>query len=273
MRISFIGGGNMATALIGGLIRTGVHAGDIHAVEVDEARRNTLHYDFGITVAAAPDVTLKHCDVLLLAVKPQDMRAACLAAKSLINMPLVLSIAAGIRAFDIARWFGTSSVVRAMPNTPALIGKGITGMAALDSVLPQEREVADRILRTVGQTVWFDREDMLDPVTAISGSGPAYVFFFLEAMQQAGIEMGFSPAQARALAVQTFVGAADLAAASEEPFDVLREKVTSKGGTTAAALESMNAHQVKAHLVEALHAAHWRAKVLGVEFGADQTGP
>jgi pyrroline-5-carboxylate reductase len=269
MNIAFLGGGNMAAALIGGLLNTGTPAGSIHVIEVDAARRAQLQRDFGVSVGAQPDDQLRHCTVIVLAVKPQQLREVCVAARSFLAEPLVLSIAAGIRAMDIARWLGTRSIVRSMPNTPALAGKGMTGIAALAGVTAGQRDTATRIMQAVGSVVWFNDEAMLDPVTAISGSGPAYVFYFIEALQQAGIEMGFSAPQARALAVQTFVGAAELASASDDPVSVLRDRVTSKGGTTAAALASMDADDVKALIVRALHAANRRAHELGDEFGKD----
>jgi pyrroline-5-carboxylate reductase len=205
--------------------------------------------------------------VLVLAVKPQFMRQACEAARPHLGEPLVVSVAAGIRAADIARWLGTSAIVRTMPNTPALIGRGVTGMAATAQVGEAQRRLAESILRTAGEVVWFDDEARLDAVTAVSASGPAYVFYFIEALARAGTELGLSAEQARALAVQTFVGAAHLAADSTEPLQSLRERVTSKGGTTAAALAWLDANAVEARIVEAVHAAHRRAAELGDEFG------
>jgi pyrroline-5-carboxylate reductase len=268
-RIAFIGGGNMAGALIGGLIRRGHMAQRLHAVEVDAARRTQLQREFGITAAVAPDGALRGADIVVLAVKPQQMRDACAQIKPHLSSPLVLSIAAGIRAADIARWLGTQRVVRSMPNTPALIGMGIAGAAALAQVNTDERAAAAAVLEAVGKVVWFDDEAQLDAVTAISGSGPAYVFFFIEALIAAGRAMGFSEMQARELAIQTFVGASQLAAQSSDPVATLRERVTSKGGTTAAALASLQTDGVHDAIVRALHAAHRRAIELGDEFGRD----
>jgi pyrroline-5-carboxylate reductase len=170
----------------------------------------------------------------------------------------------------LSRWLGGhGAIVRSMPNTPALIGKGITGVVALPGVSAQQREAADAILRAVGQTVWLDDEALIDPVTAVSGSGPAYVFYFIEAMQQAAQEMGLTAEQGTQLAIATFIGASQLAADSTEPVSVLRERVTSKGGTTYAALTSMEASGVKQAIVKALHAASARGKELGEEFGQD----
>jgi pyrroline-5-carboxylate reductase len=188
----------------------------------------------------------------------------------LANQPLLLSIAAGIRGADLSRWLGGyGAIVRTMPNTPALIGQGITGMVAMAGVSAAQKDAADTIMRAVGQTVWLDEESLIDPVTAVSGSGPAYVFYFLEAMQQAAAEMGLSAEQGKALALATFTGAAQLAAQSDEPVDVLRQRVTSKGGTTHAAITSMEAAGVKQAIVEAMKAAAARGRELGEELGKD----
>jgi pyrroline-5-carboxylate reductase len=187
-----------------------------------------------------------------------------------VSTQLVLSIAAGVRAVDLSRWMnGHRAIVRTMPNTPALVGKGITGMVAMAGVSAEQRESADAIMRAVGATVWLDDESLIDPVTAISGSGPAYVFYFIEAMQQAAQELGLSVEQGTRLAIATFAGAAELAAQSAEPVSVLRERVTSKGGTTYAALTSMDESGVKDALVRAMKAAAERGRQLGEEFGRD----
>ena len=267
MKIAFIGGGNMAAALIAGLLRAGRRAADLAAVEIDGARCAQLRQQFGIGAASAPDATLADAEALVLAVKPQFMREACEAARPHLGQPLIVSVAAGIRTADIARWLGRTAIVRTMPNTPALVGRGVTGMAATSQVSGEQRALAESILRTAGDVVWFDDEAKLDAVTAVSGSGPAYVFYFIEALARAGAELGFTAEQARALAVQTFVGAAQLAADSSEPLATLRQRVTSKGGTTAAALAWLEANAVEARIVEAVHAAHRRARELGDEFG------
>jgi len=267
MKIAFIGGGNMAAALISGLLRAGRQAAEIVAVEIDAARCAQLRQQFGVRAATAPDAALGDAGALVLAVKPQFMREACEAARPYLGQPLVVSVAAGIRTADLARWLGRQAIVRTMPNTPALVGRGVTGMAATAQVSGAQRELAESILRTAGDVVWFDDEAKLDAVTAVSGSGPAYVFYFIEALARAGTELGFTAEQARELAVQTFVGAAQLAAESAEPLATLRQRVTSKGGTTAAALAWMEANAVEARIVEAVHAAHRRAGELGEEFG------
>lgn len=264
MKIAFVGGGNMAAALIGGLAQAG-GGHDIEVLEIDAGRASDLQARFGVQAHGAAGAWLAPAEIVVLAVKPQQMRAAVDAIRPHLARPLVLSIAAGVRARTLARWLGSDVVVRTMPNTPALIGAGITGAAALPGVSAGQRAAADLILRAVGEVVWFDDESMLDPVTAVSGSGPGYVFFFIEAMQQAAREMGLTEAQSRSLSVQTFLGAARLAAASDEPAAVLRERVTSKGGTTAAALQCFEADRVKAAIVRALHAANARARELGDE--------
>ncbi len=266
-RIAFIGGGNMATALIGGLLRAGANAADLLAVEIDAERRQRLAQDFGIAVAPAPDARLTQVDVLVLAVKPQQMKDVCTALRPFIGQQLALSIAAGIRIADLTRWLGTDCIVRSMPNTPALIGHGIAGLVAGPSVTPGQRAQAARILQAVGAVLWFDDDAQLDAVTALSGSGPAYVFYFIEALVQAGRDMGLREEQARRLAIETLVGASHLAAESDEPPETLRARVTSKGGTTAAAIAALDADRVKDKIVAAVRAAQRRAAEMGDEFG------
>ena len=267
MHIAFIGGGNMAAALIGGLLRAGHANSELSAVEIDPQRCEILRSEFGIAATARPDETLRSAGAVVLAVKPQQMREACESVRPHLASPLIVSIAAGTRSADIARWLGVDAIVRTMPNTPALIGRGITGMVATAAVDAARRALAESILRAAGDVVWFDDEALLDAVTAVSGSGPAYVFYFIEALARAGEEMGLGSDKARMLAVQTFVGAAHLAEQSSEPLSVLRSRVTSKGGTTAAALAWLEANAVSARIVEAVQAAQRRAVELGDEFG------
>lgn len=270
LAISFIGGGNMATALIGGLAGSVTAGANIHVVDLNADSLQKLQQQFGVTTAQAIDAAVTNADVIVLAVKPQQMRDVVLQLQPHLTTQLILSIAAGIRGIDLSRWFnGYGAIVRTMPNTPALIGKGITGMVALAGVSDAQRAAADAIMRAVGATVWLNDEALIDPVTAVSGSGPAYVFYFIEAMQQAATEMGLTPEQGTQLALATFTGAAELAAQSSEPIAVLRERVTSKGGTTHAALSSMQADGVKDAIVRALKAAAARGKELGEEFGHD----
>lgn len=270
LKISFIGGGNMATALIGGLAGRLTAGANIHVVDINADALQKLRQQFGVMTAETIDDAIAKSDVIVLAVKPQQMKTVVAQLQPFVSSQLVLSIAAGIRAVDLSRWMnGHDAIVRTMPNTPALIGKGITGMVATAGVSAQQREAADAILRAVGQTVWLDDEALIDPVTAVSGSGPAYVFYFIEAMQQAAQEMGLSAEQGTQLAIATFVGASQLAAQSSEPISVLRDRVTSKGGTTHAALTSMEASGVKDAIGRAMKAAAARGKELGEEFGRD----
>jgi len=273
LKISFIGGGNMATALIGGLAEKLTAGGNIHVVDLNADALQKLQTQFGVSTAQRIDAAIERCDVIVLAVKPQQMKEVTAQLKPHVSKQLVLSIAAGIRAADLARWLnGHKAIVRTMPNTPALIGKGISGMTASAGVSEEQRAAADAIMRAVGPTVWVDDEALLDPVTAVSGSGPAYVFYFIEAMHQAACELGLSEEQGRQLAIATFVGASQLAEQSAEPLSVLRERVTSKGGTTYAALTSMEAGGVKDAIVRAIKAASARGKELGEEFGRDYSG-
>ncbi len=269
MNITFIGGGNMATALIGGLLGKGQAAGTIRVVEPQAQARARLAEKFGVACADSAAGPLG--GAVVLAVKPQQMRAVAKELRPRLTRELVISIAAGIRLADLQRWLGGHAfLVRCMPNTPALIGAGISGVYASAAVDAAQRSLAESILGAVGATLWVADESQLDPVTAISGSGPAYVFYFIEALQRAAQEMGFSAADARKLAVETFVGTAKLAAQSPEEVALLRERVTSKGGTTERALASMDADQVQDRIVRALHAANQRAHELGEQLGADE---
>lgn len=271
MKITFIGGGNMAAALIGGLIGKGHAAAGIRVVEIQAGARARLSAQFGVACVDSVAAAAPLGEVLVLAVKPQQMRAAAQALRPRLGRELVITIAAGIRLVDLSRWLGGyATLVRCMPNTPALIGAGITGLYASAGVDAGQRVLAESILGAVGATLWVPQESLLDPVTAISGSGPAYVLYFIEALQQAAQEMGFSATDAKKLAVETFVGTARLAALSAEGVAVLRERVTSKGGTTERALASMDADRVKDLIVRALHAANQRAHELGEQLGADE---
>ncbi len=268
MKIAFIGGGNMAAALIGGLIKRGVSSADLYAVDVSEDARKRAETEFGIKTGAAADAALGAYDAIVLAVKPQVLKSVAQALAPHLSTQLVVSIAAGIRGSDLSRWLGGyARIVRCMPNTPALIGMGVTGLAPLPGVDAAGRELAAQVLGAVGETVWFEDEAMIDAVTAISGSGPAYVFYFIEALEEAARQLGMDASQGRALAVATFSGAAQLAAQSGEAASVLRERVTSKGGTTAAALASFEALGVKDAIVRGALAADARAKEMGDELG------
>jgi pyrroline-5-carboxylate reductase len=267
MKIAFVGGGNMAAALIGGLLRGGMSPASIWVVELDPDRLATLKRQFGIDGSTAPDAGLRGADATVFAVKPQQMQAACSQCRPWLSEGFVLTIAAGIPADSVAAWSGQAHVVRAMPNTAALIGAGITGMSARAGLTESARILAQRIMSAAGEVVWFENEAMLDAVTAISGSGPAYVFYFIEALQAAAEAMGMTAEQARSLSVTTFVGASRLAQESNEPIDVLRQRVTSKGGTTAAALEQMQASGLHDKFVEAVFAARARSRELARTYG------
>lgn len=268
MNICFIGGGNMASAMIGGLLKGGMYAPDqLRVVEINADNRARLQQEFGTHVTDDLAEGVKDCHVIVLAVKPQQLRELAGQLAPLLKDSLALSIAAGIRASDLARWLGTQNVVRAMPNTPALVRKGVSGLYALPQVSSGDRKIAENILDAVGISLWLDDETMMDAVTAVSGSGPAYVFYFIEAMQQAAQELGFSDAQARSLVLATFFGATELAQNSPDGVQVLRARVTSKNGTTERALLSMEANHVKQHIIDAAKAAATRAKEMGDELG------
>ena len=266
--IAFIGGGNMASAIIGGLIKRGLPARQIQVVEPFAEQRVRLTEQFQVNVSESPDASLQRASLVVWAVKPQTFSEAAHQARAHTAAALHLSVAAGIRSDTIADWLGSQRVVRAMPNTPALIGLGQTALFARPAVTAADRLAIERVVQTTGAYLWLEQEAQLDAVTALSGSGPAYVFYFIEAMVKAGVEMGLSPAQAHQLAVGTFVGASALAQASDDAPDVLRARVTSKGGTTYAALTSMEADAMQERFMRAIQAARQRAVELGDEFGA-----
>jgi len=269
----FIGGGNMATALIGGRIAAGAKANEFRVVELSPSQRDALASRFaGIHVLRETTAeAVGDADVVALAVKPQQMAvAAKVLAPHVRNVGVVLTIAAGIRTTDISRWLGGyRRIVRAMPNTPALIGAGISGVYAAPDVGAPAREATAAILRAAGEVIWFDDEAALDGVTGVSGSGPAYVFYFLESLEDAARELGFSSADARKLAYATFAGAMALAQRSDADPATLRAQVTSKGGTTERALTKLDALRVKASIAAAVKHAAERARELGDEFGKD----
>lgn len=268
MNICFIGGGNMASALIGGLLGNG-YAHQISVVEINADSRTKLQDEFGIKIKVTAELAtgIAGSKIIILAVKPQQLRDAAKQLSPLLSGQLIISIAAGIRATDIARWLGTQNIVRAMPNTPALIQSGMTGLYALSAVKADHREYAQSILEAVGNILWLDDEAMMDAITAISGSGPAYVFYFIEALERAAMELGFVEHDARQLSLATFFGASKLARDSKENVSTLRERVTSKNGTTERALLSMDANHVKQHIITAAKAAAARSREMGDELG------
>lgn len=275
-RIGFIGGGNMAQALVNGLRRQGLSKTAIHIVEINP-QLITQWQEQGYGVQANPSETLSSCDVWVLAVKPQVM-ADVLADLSAWIKPntLVISIAAGITLQSISQLLGSNGspwhyVVRCMPNTPALIGAGAMGMTALKTVTDTQKQAAHDLMETVGHVVWVDSDDEIDAITALSGSGPAYVFRFIEALVAGGIELGLKPEHAQSLALATLAGATELAKQSTEPTSVLRERVTSKGGTTAAALNVLAEHRFYEIVMDAMKAAHKRAGEMSEAFGRTQS--
>ena len=263
----FIGGGNMASAIVGGLLEAGRAASSIRIVEPLAEARERLAARFGVATLAAPDASLVGASMVVWAVKPQLFREAAAPCRGWLANALHLSVMAGIRSDTIVAAAGSARVVRAMPNTPALIGQGIAGLFARDAVSAEERAQVEAVLAPTGQVLWVEHEDDLDAVTALSGSGPAYVFYFVEAMMQAAQEMGLNAEQGRQLALATFSGASALAAQSGEAPALLRERVTSKGGTTYAAITAMQDSGVAEAFIKALHAARLRAQALGAEFG------
>ena len=263
----------MATALISGLLKKGWPADDIRVVEIDDAARARLTRDLGVQAHPQAAAGVAGADCVVLAVKPQQMREVAGTLGALVRDALVITIAAGIRQVDLTRWLGGHArIVRAMPNTPALALAGVTGLFAPPAVAQKDRALAEQILGAAGTTLWVEREDEMDSVTAVSGSGPAYVFYFIEALQQAACELGFEDGAARALALDTFAGAVKLAAESPENAATLRARVTSKGGTTERAIAELDRHRVREAIVSAVRAAAERSQELGVALGREDTG-
>jgi pyrroline-5-carboxylate reductase len=270
--VAFIGGGNMANALVSGLLGQGCPASQLHVLEVSEDLREQWRVR-GISVASAPDASLSAQQVWIFAVKPQQMREVVLQCKPWLKPDtLIISIAAGISLKSLSSWLGTpeqpfSRVVRCMPNTPALVRAGVTGMAAVEGLANAEKDIATDLLSAVGQVVWVDNDQAIDAVTALSGSGPAYVFLFLESLMAGAQGLGLSAVQARTLALATLAGSTQLAAESTDTPAVLRERVTSKGGTTAAALDVFAEQHFSTIVAQAMSAANDRAAELSKEFG------
>jgi pyrroline-5-carboxylate reductase len=267
MKLGFIGGGNMAQALITGLKNQQFAMHDITIIELEANKRAALEHAFGINTSAEL-VNIQTCDVIVLAIKPQQLPTLAKSLAPLLNNQLIISIAAGIRLADLSRWLGDyKTIVRAMPNTPAQIQAGVTGLYAMPTVSKTQIALADQVLSAAGSTLWLDTEEKLDAVTAISGSGPAYVFYFIEALHEAALELGLSETQAKQLSIATFKGASSLADASDTPIATLREQVTSKGGTTEQGLLSLENSKVRQAIKLATQKACERAKTLGDELG------
>jgi pyrroline-5-carboxylate reductase len=274
MNICFIGGGNMAGALLGGLLQQGYSPAQIGVVEINAEQRDRIKREFNVEATAELSNGVAKSGeagpgVIVLAIKPQQLSMVARELAPLLSDQLVISIAAGIRATDISHWMGGyRQVVRAMPNTPALVRAGVTGLYALPGVDKERRDHAETILGTVGSIVWCEQEELLHVVTAVSGSGPAYVFYFIEAMQQAALELGLSTAQARQLSLETFLGAAKLAIQDRENTAVLRARVTSPSGTTERAIASLENDDVKGAIVRAIKKSYQRSRELGDELGS-----
>ena len=267
MNITFIGGGNMAAALISGLLQQGFASSQICVVEINAESRENIKNRFNVLVEEDLAKGAAHGDIIVLSIKPQQLVELAKQLGPLLAQHLVVSIAAGICATDIIRWLGGHErVIRVMPNTPSLVGAGVSGLYAAQGTHEQDRNNAEIILSAVGTVLWVEQEEMLHAVTAISGSGPAYVFYFIESMQQAGIELGLTAEQARQLSLDTFLGASKLADQSEEEAATLRARVTSKGGTTEQAIQTMEKNDVKDQIKQAIFAANKRSRELSEEF-------
>ncbi|UJP04724.1 MAG: pyrroline-5-carboxylate reductase [Nitrosomonas sp.] len=271
MNITFVGGGNMASALLSGLLRQGNAAERLCVVEINPESRERLGNELGIRVVASLADGIESCNVIVLAVKPQQLHELALVLAPLLSDQLIVSIAAGIRTADLKRWLGGYvRVVRAMPNTPSLVRCGVTGLYAAPYVNNKDRDSVERILSAVGTILWVEDEESLHAITAISGSGPAYVFYFMEAMQQAAVEFGLTPSQARQLSLDTFIGASELARASNDDAAMLRARVTSKGGTTEQAILSMEKNEIKCKITAAIRAAYIRSHTMSDELGKNE---
>jgi pyrroline-5-carboxylate reductase len=271
MRIAFIGGGHMTTSLIGGLRARGTAPQDLFVCDPVAAQLERLQFDFGVRTTQVNALSVRDADLVVLAVKPQDMAAAArsIAAELATRRRIVVSIAAGIRIANLLQWLGSGTpVVRTMPNRPALIGAGITAACAGPDVGHEERGAVERVLSTAGPLVWLDDESQMDAVTAVSGSGPAYFFLLVEALEDAGTALGLPRDTARRLAAYTALGAGRMVTEATDPPSKLREQVTSKGGTTAAALAVLERADLRGIFAEAIAAATRRSVELADQFGA-----
>ena len=269
-RIAFVGGGNMASGLIGGLLARGTPPPSIVVADPETSQRSRLEHDYGVTTVADAQSAVIGARTVVLAVKPQQMAQVVrsIAGQVAASGALVISVAAGIRLQDIARWLGPGvPLIRTMPNRPALIGAGITALYAMPGVDAASRQAAEAILAACGPTVWVPEESQLDVVTAVSGSGPAYFFLLIECLEAAGTQLGLDPVTARRLAVETARGSGQMAAEATESPAELRAQVTSRGGTTAAALEVLEAGGVRGIFAAAVAAGARRAAALAQEFG------
>lgn len=263
MKINFIGGGNMARAIIGGLKQNGFEMSDITVLELDAQKRTELAQDLSVQVTDTY-AEFHNTDVIVLAIKPQQLKEVCQQLNAVLSSQLVVSIAAGVRSKDMSAWLNHyQGIVRVMPNTPAQIQAGVSALYAMPQVTQTQREQASTILAAVGKTLWLDDEAKMDAVTAISGSGPAYVFYFIEALRAAGVALGLTDDEANMLALQTFAGASLLATQSTTDVKTLRAQVTSKGGTTEQGILSLESADIKQIIAQAAKAAADKSVTLG----------
>lgn len=263
MKINFIGGGNMARAIISGLNQNGFKMANITVLELDAQKRLELAQDLNVQVTDTY-AEFHDTDVIVLAIKPQQLKQVCAQLKPIISSQLIVSIAAGVRSKDISHWLGEyKAIVRVMPNTPAQIQAGVSALYAMPLVTETQRDQANKILAAVGKTLWLNDEAKMDAVTAISGSGPAYVFYFIEALEEAGISLGLETEEAKMLALQTFAGASLLATQSHTDVKTLRAQVTSKGGTTEQGILSLASANIKDIISKAAKAAADKSVTLG----------
>lgn len=262
-KVAFVGGGNMASAIIGGLHHHGSQTNQLMVIEPSAEKRTQLNQAFGVIVHDQVQAAAQQ-SIIVLAVKPQQLQSVCSALRTEIKDQLVISIAAGIRSESIADWLGGhQKVIRVMPNTPAQVQAGISALYAFGNVSTNERQAADQLMQAVGSTIWLEDESQMDAVTAISGSGPAYVFYCIEALQLAAVKLGLPEAQSKQLALQTFLGASQLANTSEDSVETLRKKVTSKGGTTEKGLEVLAENDIQSIFYQTAKAAAEQSVILG----------
>lgn len=273
--LAFIGAGNMAGSIIGGLIQQGYPANAIHACDPNTDGLQRLQEQFGINTQTTNDAASQQCDVIVLAVKPQILKQVCqslqapLSTRDSSQLPLIISIAAGISSEQIQTWLGSEhplAIVRCMPNTPALVQQGASGLYANQQTSDKQKQIAESLLQAVGYTTWLDDESLIDPVTAVSGSGPAYFFLLMEAMIDAGIKQGLSKESATQLTLQTALGAATLAKGSDVAVDELRRRVTSPGGTTEQALLTFEDAGLRSIVDDAMVACSKRSQTMAKEF-------
>lgn len=267
MQITFIGGGNMAGAIIAGLARQGSH--QLRVVDHNADKRTLLQQTYGAEALAEVPASFGPDEIVVLAIKPQQLKALCQQLAPRLSGALVVSIAAGIRCEALSRWMATERVIRAMPNTPAMVGKGVSGLFAAESLPAADRDAAEMILQAVGKVLWLKTEQGIDDITCISGSGPAYVFYFVESMIKAAQDVGFSEQDARSLVLSTFDGAIELAANSSLPVSTLRANVTSKGGTTERALARFDQEGVMAAIVAGAMDCRARSIEMGQQLSQD----